>query len=157
MRGRPGTRRGSKGAKITTRSKTARARTGRAATKKAPKAPAKKKATRKTAAPARKKAAPKKAVARKTAARKSVAKKATAKRTTRRAPRATRKEVFGEGNYTASREFRDQETAFVRRNRNKIEAMGEEAEAALEGDEGEELEQAEEEARSHSHSPGDER
>ncbi|HEX3666780.1 MAG TPA: hypothetical protein VHU23_16260 [Rhizomicrobium sp.] len=77
------------------------------------------------------------------------------KRATKRTLRGARKEVFGEGNYTASREFRDAQTGFVRRNRNEIESMGEKAEAALEGDEGEELEEAEDEARSHSHSPGD--
>ena len=109
-----------------------------------------KNASRKTvAAPARKKST----------GRKAVAKKTTAKRTTKRTPRAARKEVFGEGNYTAAREFRDQETNFGRRNRQKIESPGEEVKAALEGDEGnegEELEHAEEEARSHSHSPDEE-
>lgn len=147
MRGRTGTRRGSKATKKSTRSKAARARTGRAATRKATKktakkAPAKKKVTRKTAAPARKKSAAKKTPPRKTGAK-------------RAAKRAVRKEVFGEGNYTASREFRDQQTGFVRRNRRRIESMGENAEAALEGDEGEQLREAEEEARSHSHSPGE--
>jgi hypothetical protein len=151
MRGRPGSRRGSKSAKKSTRSKTTRAKTGRVAIKKA-KVPAKKKAKRKTtAAPARKKS-----TARKSTARKSAARKTSAKRTTKPTPRATRKEVFGEGNYTASREFRDQQTDFVRRNRNKIESLGKEAEAALEGGEHEEFEEAEEEARSHSHSPNDE-
>ena len=89
-------------------------------------------------------------------ARKSPAKKVVAKRTTKRTPRAARKEVFGEGNYTAAREFRDQETGFVRRNRNKIASLAEEAESALEGEEGEELEEAEDEARSHSHAREDE-
>jgi hypothetical protein len=153
MRGRPSTRRGSKGAKKSTRTKTTRAKSGRPATKKA-KAPAKKKVARKTpaAAPARKKV-----TAKKSAAKKSTAKKVTAKRPTKRTPRTSRKEVFGEGNYTASREFRGQQTKFVRRNRDKIESLGEEAAAALEGEEGAELEAAEDEARSHSHSPGDER
>jgi hypothetical protein len=161
MRGRPGTRRGSKSAKKSTRSKTARSRAGRAATKKA-KAPAKKKAARKTsAAPVRKKStarkpAARKSTARKSAARKSAAKKTSAKRSTKRTVRPVRKDVFGEGNYTASREFRDQQTDFVRRNKDRIEPLGEEAEAALEGAEGSELEEAENEARSHSHSPEDE-
>jgi hypothetical protein len=161
MRGRPGTARGSKSAKKSTRSKSAPAKTGRAATKKATKKAAKKaltkkKVTRKTAAPARKKSIAKKSVAKKSVAKKSAIKKIVAKKqTVKRTPRTARKEVFGEGNYTASREFRDQETKFVRRNKSKIESMGEEAEAALEGAEGGELEQAEEEARSHSHSPGD--
>ncbi|HEX4156959.1 MAG TPA: hypothetical protein VHY79_00660 [Rhizomicrobium sp.] len=152
MRGRPGTGRGSKSAKKSTRSKTARVRTGRAAAKKA-KSPAKKKATRKTAAaPARKKL-----TAKRSTARKSVAKKTSAKRSVKRTPRPARKEVFGEGKSTASREFRDQQTDFVRRNRNRIESLGEETEAALEGDEGPEPEEAEEEAGSRGHSEDDER
>ncbi|HEY3638565.1 MAG TPA: hypothetical protein VGK90_10480 [Rhizomicrobium sp.] len=150
MAGRPGARRGSKSAKKSVRGKTARARTGRVATRKAAKAPAKKKAAKKAAVPARKKI-----VAKKPVAKKSAAKRKSAKRATKPTPRAVRKEVFGEGNYTAARDFRENETRFVRRNRNKIEKLGKDAEAALDGDEGEELEAAEEEARSHSHSPGD--
>ena len=46
---------------------------------------------------------------------------------------------------------------FVRRNRGKIPEMGEQAATALGGDEGGKLEEAEESARSHSHSPGEER
>ena len=142
MKGRPGTRRGSKGAKKSTRSKTTRAKSGRPAAKKA-KAAAKKKVGRKTtAAPARKKS-----TAKKSTARKSGARKVTAKRATKRTPRTSRKEVFGEGNYTASREFRGQQTKFVRRNDDKVESLGEEAEAAVEADEGTELEADEEEAR----------
>lgn len=57
--------------------------------------------------------------------------------------------VFGEGNYTASREFRRDQTQFVRRNRDKIPEMGQRAATALEGEEGSELKQAEENARSH--------
>ena len=151
MRGRPGTRRGSKKAKKSARTKTTPAKTGRAATKKA-KSPVKKKVAKKSAAaPTRKKT-----TARKSTARKSAAKKTSAKRFSKRVPRTARKEVSGEGNYTASREFRKQQTDFVRRNKNRIETLGEEAEVALEGAEGEELEEAEEEARSHSHSPADE-
>jgi hypothetical protein len=157
MRGRPGAERGSKSAKKSTRSKTTRAKTGRVATKKK-KTPAKKAPTKKTKVKM-KKAVRKIAAAptrKKSAAKKSPAKKAVAKRTTNRAARTTRKEILGEGNYTASREFRDQQTEFVRRNRGRIEQLGEEAEAALEGDEREELEEAEDEARSHSHSPDEE-
>ncbi|HTT82639.1 MAG TPA: hypothetical protein VMF67_04085 [Rhizomicrobium sp.] len=149
MRGRPGTGRSSKRAKKSTRSKTARTRTGRTAAKKAKvpaKKPAKKKAVRKTAAPARKKST----------ARKSPAAKTSAKRTAKRAPRGARKETFGEGNYTATREIRDQETGFVRRNKNRITSIGEDVAAALEGHEGEEPKEAGEEAHSHSHSPDDE-
>ncbi|MGH6876355.1 MAG: hypothetical protein ACREHV_03140 [Rhizomicrobium sp.] len=145
MRGRPGKRRSSakKSAKKSTKSKAARSRAGR--TRKATKPAAKKKTARKSAAP-RKAAAPRR---KKSAARK------TRKTTRTRQPAA--REVFGEGNYTASREFRRKETDFVRRNRNKIPAMGDAAEAALEGEEHDELEEAEDRARAHSHSPGDER
>jgi hypothetical protein len=123
MRGRPG-KRSTKSAKKSTRTKTARAKTGRAGARKAAKAPAKKKAARKAAAPGRKKSAAKKTKA--------------VKKTTKRTARPSRKEVFGGGNYTASREFRNEETDFARR------------------DQGTELEEAEEEAGAHSHSPGDE-
>jgi hypothetical protein len=87
---------------------------------------------------------------------KKAAKKTTARKTARRSPGAPRKEVFGEGNYTASREFRRGQTNFVRRNRNKIPKLGEAAETALEGGEGRELEEAEDRGRSHSHSPDEE-
>jgi hypothetical protein len=59
------------------------------------------------------------------------------------------KEIFGEGNYTAAREFRKDEEDFVRANRSRIPAMGREAEAALEGPEGDDLRRAEAEARAH--------
>jgi hypothetical protein len=75
------------------------------------------------------------------AARKAPAKKAKKK--------AVRKEVFGEGNYTASRNFRKEETSFVTRNKRKIPQMGKAAEAALEGPEGKDLLAAEAEARGH--------
>lgn len=66
------------------------------------------------------------------------------------APRA-RKEVFGEGNYTASREFRKDEEGFVRANKDRIPVLAKEAERALEGSEGVELRAAEAEGRSHAH------
>ena len=56
----------------------------------------------------------------------------------------------GEGSYTASRHFRNAQTGFIQRNRSRIARMGKEAEAALEGREGDELKSAEDEARSHS-------
>jgi hypothetical protein len=61
-----------------------------------------------------------------------------------------RKEVFGEGNYTASREFRSEQTGFVRRNKNRIRQMGEEAAKTFDGSEGNDLRQAEDMIRSHS-------
>ena len=57
--------------------------------------------------------------------------------------------MFGEGNYTAAREFRKDEENFVRANRSRIPQMGREAEAALDGPEGEELRAAEAETRAH--------
>jgi len=59
-------------------------------------------------------------------------------------------QVEGEGSYTASRHFRTAQSDFVRRNRGNIARMGQEAEAALEGREGDELRAAEDRARSHS-------
>ena len=58
-------------------------------------------------------------------------------------------QVEGEGSYTASRHFRKAQTDFVRRNRGRIGKMGKDAEAALEGSQGAELREAEDEARSH--------
>jgi hypothetical protein len=90
-----------------------------------------------------------KAVAKRSAtksARKPV--KAKARKAASRAGK--KKEVLGEGNYTASRNFRKQETAFVQRNKRKIPALGKAAEKALEGPEGADLRAAEAEARSHS-------
>jgi hypothetical protein len=84
---------------------------------------------------------------RKTAAKKAPVKKAPAKKAKKS------REVLGEGNYTASRRFRTEETAFVKRNKAKIPAMGKAAEAALEGPEGKDLLAAEAEARSHAHMP----
>jgi hypothetical protein len=121
------------------RSKTAKTKTRKAVRSRATKSPARKKAARK--------AAPRKTPPRKAATAKS-------RRTPRRKPA---REIFGEGNYTASREFREDQTGFVRRNKNRIRAMGEQAEAALDGKEGADLEAAEDRARSRSHSPGDER
>ena len=63
----------------------------------------------------------------------------------------------GEGNYSASRRFDTQEAKFVERNKQKIPQMGKDAENALDGPEGDELRKAEDRARAHSHSPGDER
>jgi hypothetical protein len=77
-----------------------------------------------------------------------------AKKAAKPARKAVRKEVLGEGNYTASREFRDAETNFVKKNKARIPAMGKAAEKALEGPEGDDLRHAEEEAKSHSHAHG---
>jgi hypothetical protein len=60
---------------------------------------------------------------------------------------ATKKPVksakeFGEGNYKASKRFRESEEAFVKKNRSKIPAMGKAARTALEGPEGRSLKKA---------------
>jgi hypothetical protein len=84
--------------------------------------------------------------------KKPVAKRGKAK--ARKAKPVARKEVLGEGNYTASRNFRKSEIAFVQRNKKRIPGLGQAAEAALDGPEGKDLLAAEAEARGHSHMPG---
>jgi len=86
--------------------------------------------------------------ARRKAAKSARPAKKTKKAAKRTAPRRT-KDVFGEGNYTASRRFREDQEDFVRSNKERIAQLGEAAEAALEGPEGVELARAEDEARSH--------
>jgi len=114
------------------------------------------KSKRPAARKAKKSKKAKKAVkTRKAAKRRPAAKKAkrpAAKAKKRTAPRARKtKDVIGEGNYTAAREFRRDEEAFVRANRSRIPEMGKDAERALEGPEGDELRAAEQEARAHGH------
>jgi hypothetical protein len=176
MKGRPGNRRGSKGARKSTRSKAGRSKSGRsksARSKSAKSKSAKSKTARTkrtgarkaTKTAARKKTAGRRNTARKSAggsrrpatAKKATPRKTTARKTARRSPQVAGKEVFGEGNYTASREFRREQTGFVRRNRNRIPELGEKAEQALEGPEGRDLEAAEDNARAHSHSPDEDR
>ena len=100
----------------------------RKAVKKAPKKAAKKATKKKTgAAPARSK--PRKA-AKKTPARK-------------KAPARKKKQIVGEGDYEASRAFLKDQAGFVRKNKASIPAMGRQAEAALDGPEGDALREAE--------------
>lgn len=132
MKGRP-----ARGRKTKSRSKAAKATRGRSSKSK--------KATKSR----KRKAAAKRKTGRKASAR--ATKKTSRKTASRRAGRTRqREEVFGEGNYTASREFRRDQTGFVQRNKDRIPELGQEARAALEGSEGNELRQAEETARSHS-------
>lgn len=63
-------------------------------------------------------------------------------------------EQLGEGNYTASRNFRESEEKFVKENKERIPGLGKDAEKALDGAEGEALKKAEEKAKSHSHAKG---
>jgi hypothetical protein len=143
MKGRPG-----KGRKTKSRSKAAKATRGRSSkskkaskSRKTSKTAAKRKTARKQAAPGRKKAG---------------RKKASAKTARSKTPRGRQSgDVLGEGNYTASREFRRQETGFVQRNKDRIAERGEQAAEALERSEGSsELRQAEETARAHSAGDG---
>lgn len=57
---------------------------------------------------------------------------------------------FGEGNYKASKRFRESEEAFVQKNRDEIPAMGNAAREALEGPEGRSLKKAATRAARHS-------
>jgi hypothetical protein len=68
-----------------------------------------------------------------------------------------KKDVIGEGNYTASRNFDRAEEKFVKKRKDEIPEMGEEARRALEGKDGQDLRDAEARAKSHSHSKPDER
>jgi len=125
-----------------------------AAKKKSKKAKATKKAkvVRKTARKAAKKAAKKKAPARK-AAKKSVKAPAKAKATRKKAGASARagatpkkvrkKKQIGEGDYAATRAFDRDQAAFVKKNKGRIAAMGKDAEAALDGPEGDALRAAE--------------
>jgi len=61
---------------------------------------------------------------------------------------------FGEGNYTATRNFDKAQESFVKSHKREIPQKGEEAKRALEGEEGKELRSAEERAKSHSHAKG---
>ena len=92
----------------------------------------------------------KRAVVRKAPKRKPAkkAKRPAAKKAAKRPAKKARKsrDVVGEGNYTASRNFRENETSFIRNNRGEIAAKAREAEAALEGPEGAELRHADEES-----------
>ena len=118
-----------------------------AAKKKSKKAKATKKAkvVRKTARKAAKKIArkaKKKAPARK-AAKKSVKAPAKAKATKKKAPAKKKKQIVGEGDYAATRAFDRDQASFVKKNKGKIAAMGKDAEAALDGPEGDALRAAE--------------
>jgi len=76
---------------------------------------------------------------------KSRARKATKKATKR--PNRRGADVKGEGNYSASRRFRQKEEGFIKRMGKKIAGLGQNARNALEGSEGVELQSAEAETR----------
>jgi len=109
------------------------------------KAPAKKAVKKKTSAKKAKPVAKKKAPAKKKAAKKTV--KKTVKAAARKAPAkkkaVKKKQIVGEGDYAASAKFDADQASFVKRNKASIPAMGEDAEAALDGPEGDALRDAE--------------
>ena len=109
---------------------------------KAKKAPAKK-SPKKSKAKKSKKAAKRPAKKAKKAAKKAVkaaARKAPAKKAKK--PAAKEKTV-GEGDYAASKSFDKDQASFVAKNKAAIPAMGQAAEKALEGPEGDALREAE--------------
>jgi hypothetical protein len=61
----------------------------------------------------------------------------------KKAPARKKKQIVGEGDYAATRAFDSDQTAFVKKNKAKIPALGKAAEAALDGPEGDELRAAE--------------
>jgi valyl-tRNA synthetase len=104
--------------------------------KKAARKAAARKAPAKTAKAAPQKNAKKSWVAKAVA---SVSKLVTGKKTAK----TPAKREIGEGNYAASKRFRDKEEAFIKANKKKIPSLAKAAEAALEGPEGDELRAAE--------------
>jgi hypothetical protein len=92
--------------------------------------------------------------ARKTAARKPV--KAKKKAPAKKVPVRKKKQIVGEGDYEASRAFLKDQTGFVKENKARIPALGQEARAALEGSEGPALLAAEAEARGHAKNQAEE-
>ena len=106
---------------------------------KAKRAPAKKSKARKAAKrPAKKARKTAKAVSRKAPAKKLARAGATKKKT---APK--KKQTVGEGDYAASKSFLKDQSSFVERNKTNIPAMGQAAEKALDGPEGDALRAAE--------------
>ena len=104
--------------------------------------PVKKKSKKKTG----KRAAAKAAV--KTKKSKKIA--AKAKKPVKKAAPKKKKQIVGEGDYAASAKFDKDQAAFVKRNKAKIPELGKDAEAALDGPEGDSLRAAEREAMNRS-------
>lgn len=114
------------------------------AAKKAPSKKAKKaKKAKKTARKAAKKVAKKSKKKTVKAAKKAAPKKAAPKATKKPAKKAKKKQIVGEGDYQASRTFLKDQSSFVKKNKDKIPELGKEAEAALEGPQGDLLREAE--------------
>ncbi len=112
----------------------------KATAKKAVKKKTAKKSSAKKAKPVAKKAPSKKAVKKK-AVKKTV--KAAARKAPAKKKAAPKKQIVGEGDYAATRKFDADQANFVKRNKAKIPELGKEAEAALDGPEGDALRDAE--------------
>jgi hypothetical protein len=112
----------------------------KAPSKKAKKAKKTKKTTRKAAKTKKPAKKSKKTVK---AAKKAAPQKAAKKAAKKPAKKAKKKQIVGEGDYQASRTFLKDQSGFVKKNKAKIPALGKEAEAALEGPQGDMLREAE--------------
>ena len=75
---------------------------------------------------------------------------AKAKKPVKKAAPKKKKQIVGEGDYAASAKFDKDQAAFVKRNKAKIPELGKDAEAALNGPEGDSLRAAEREAMNRS-------
>ena len=115
----------------------------KAPSKKAKKAKKGKKTARKAAKKVAKKSKKKTVKAARKAAPRKAAKKPALKKAAKPAKKAKKKQIVGEGDYQASRAFLKDQSGFVKKNKDKIPELGKEAEAALEGPQGDALREAE--------------
>jgi hypothetical protein len=106
-------------------------------------------ATKRTASPAKRKTAAagkfkSKAAAKRGARKSAKTAKKSVKTAAKKAPtRTAKRKTKGEGDYAASRAFLKDQAGFVEKNKDRIPAMGKEAEKALDGPEGAGLRDAE--------------
>ena len=115
---------------------------GKKSKTKAKKSKAKAKPIKKKKAAKAAKAKPAKAKKSKKSKKPVKAAKKIAKKTAKK-PAKKKKQTIGEGSYEGTRAFDTAQAGFVKANKDKIPAMGKEAEAALEGPEGDSLREAE--------------
>ena len=109
--------------------------------KAAKKAPSKKAQKAKKTKKTRKAAKTKKPAKKSKKTVKAAAKRPAPKKAAKKAKK--KKQIVGEGDYQASRTFLKDQSGFVKKNKAKIPALGKEAEAALEGPQGDMLREAE--------------
>lgn len=107
--------------------------------------PAARKKTKKTAKRAAARAPVKSKKSKRPAAKAKPARKAVKKAAPKKKP-----QIVGEGDYAATRAFDKDQANFVKRNKAKIPELGKQAEAALDGPEGDSLRAAEREAMNRS-------